>query len=291
MPASFVHLRVHTEYSLVNGTVRIKPLVKQVADAGMPAVAVTDQCNLFSMVKFYRAAMAHGVKPIIGVDVWIAEAGENVAPSKLVLLCKSRAGYLNLTRLVSRSYIEGQHRGMPTIEACWLDGHSDGLIALSGGMAGNIGRALLAGKPGLAAELLDEWQRLFPDSFYLELQRTGRSGEQEYLHKAVTLATQKDVPVVGRRCGDPALRSVRERDHQLSHRRLCSVLGGSRDEQSASGRSSGSAAEHEGMQVLLLGCSDQGDPLPELHLAAGLKSCCDGPTVVRPGPLAGGALR
>ncbi len=196
MPASFVHLRVHTEYSLVNGTVRIKPLVKQVADAGMPAVAVTDQCNLFSMVKFYRAAMAHGVKPIIGVDVWIAEAGENVAPSKLVLLCKSRAGYLNLTRLVSRSYIEGQHRGMPTIEACWLDGHSDGLIALSGGMAGNIGRALLAGKPGLAAELLDEWQRLFPDSFYLELQRTGRSGEQEYLHKAVTLATQKDVPVV-----------------------------------------------------------------------------------------------
>jgi DNA polymerase-3 subunit alpha len=196
MSASFVHLRVHTEYSLVNGTVRIKPLVKHVADAGMPAVAVTDQCNLFSMVKFYRAAMEQGVKPIVGVDVWIAEPGENAAPSRLVLLCKSHTGYQNLTRLVSRSYIEGQHRGMPMIERDWLEGNTEGLIALSGGMAGNIGRALLAGKPEQAVQLLDDWQRLFPDSFYLELQRTGRSGEQDYLHQAVQLAAQQDVPVV-----------------------------------------------------------------------------------------------
>ena len=196
MPAAFIHLRVHTEYSLVNGTVRIKPLVKSVADAGMPAVAVTDQCNLFAMVKFYRAAMAQGVKPIIGVDIWVAEAGENATPSRLVLLCKSRTGYLNLTRLVSRSYTQGQHRGLPMLEPEWFDGCTEGLIALSGGIAGNVGRALLANNDDQAARLLDAWLQLFPDSFYLELQRTGRAGEQHYLHKAVQLAAAMDVPVV-----------------------------------------------------------------------------------------------
>ncbi len=196
MPATFIHLHVHTEYSLVNGTVRIKPLVKSVGDAGMPAVAVTDQCNLFAMVKFYRAAMAQGVKPIIGVDVWVAEPGENATPSRLVLLCKSRTGYLNLTRLVSRSYTEGQHRGLPMLEPAWFEGCTQGLIALSGGIAGNVGRALLANNTDEATRLLDSWRQLFPDSFYLELQRTGRAGEQDYLHKAVALAAAMDVPVV-----------------------------------------------------------------------------------------------
>ncbi len=161
MQPAFVHLRVHTEYSLVNGTVRVKPLVKRVAEAGMPAVAVTDQCNLFSMVKFYRAAMAAGVKPIVGVDLWVADDDGSATPSRLVLLCKSRAGYLNLTRLVSRTYTEGQHRGIPVLERDWLQDHSDGLIALSGGVAGDIGQALLAAKPALAAERLAFWQQLF----------------------------------------------------------------------------------------------------------------------------------
>jgi len=196
MPASFVHLRVHTEYSLVNGTVRIRPLVHRVAGSGMPAVAVTDQSNLFAMVKFYRAAIAHGIKPLIGVDVWVADPDDGLPPTRLVLLCKSRAGYLNLTRLVSRSYTEGQQRGLPVIDHGWFEGASDGLIALSGGLSGNVGRALLAGKQDTARELLTRWLQLFPDSFYLELQRTGRAGEQDYLFKAVALATEFDVPVV-----------------------------------------------------------------------------------------------
>ena len=196
MQPAFVHLRLHTEYSLVNGTVRVKPLVKRVAEAGMPAVAVTDQCNLFSMVKFYRAAMAAGVKPVIGVDLWVADNSTGSSPTRLVLLCKSRSGYLNLTRLVSRTYIEGQHRGIPVLERDWLDGHSAGLIALSGGLSGDIGQALLADKPALAGELLAQWQRLFPDNFYLELQRTGRTGEEDYLHRAIDLAASAGVPVV-----------------------------------------------------------------------------------------------
>jgi DNA polymerase-3 subunit alpha len=196
MQPAFVHLHLHTEYSLVNGTVRIKSLVNQVADAGMPAVAVTDQSNMFSMVKFYRAAMAKGIKPIIGVDVRIADATGSRPPSRLVLLCKSRAGYLNLTRLVSRSYTEGQQRGIPMLEPGWFEGHSDGLIALSGGREGNVGHALTGNKMSLAADLLDDWMQIFPDSFYLELQRTGRPGEEDYLHKAVSLAGDKGVPVV-----------------------------------------------------------------------------------------------
>jgi DNA polymerase-3 subunit alpha len=133
MQGSFVHLHLHTEYSLVDGIVRIKPLVQAAAAAQMPAVAATDQSNLFAMVKFYRAAMAAGVKPIVGIDLWIANEQDLNQPNRLVLLCQDKTGYLNLTDLVSRSYIEGQHGGMPIVSKAWLAGRSEGLIALSAG--------------------------------------------------------------------------------------------------------------------------------------------------------------
>jgi DNA polymerase-3 subunit alpha len=196
MTPGFVHLHVHTEYSLVNGTVRIQPLVEAAAGMAMPAIAVTDQCNLFSMVKFYRAAMKAGVKPVIGVDLWVADAAGNGHPTRLVLLCRHHEGFLGLTRLVSRTYTEGQLRGLPMLDKSWLQGNTRGLIALSGGRSGDIGQALLGGRSAQAGALLDDWRRLFPDSFYLELQRTGRQGEEDYLHRAVTLAAAADVPVV-----------------------------------------------------------------------------------------------
>ncbi len=196
MGASFVHLHLHTEYSLVDGLVRIKPLVERAAEMGMPAVAVTDQSNLFGMVKFYRAAMAAGVKPIIGVDLWVYNEAEPAHPARLVLLCQNNEGYRNLTRLVSRTYLEGQQRGIPMLRKEWLKGESGGLIALSGGRAGDVGRALLGGHREQAQRQLRFWQELFPDSYYLELQRTGREGEEEYLHAAVELAIAEQVPVV-----------------------------------------------------------------------------------------------
>ncbi|MBL1261519.1 MAG: DNA polymerase III subunit alpha [Thiotrichaceae bacterium] len=196
MSPSFVHLHVHTDYSLVDGCVRIKPLVKAVAAAGMPAVAVTDQSNLFAMVKFYRAAISAGVKPIIGVDLWIQNPDDVNQPTKLVLLCQNHAGYLNLTRLISRSYIEGQHNGIPMIQQAWLAGENEGLIALSGGRNGDVGQALLAGNEEAAKQLLSAWRQLFDDRFYLELQRTGRENEEDYLHAAVALAVDADVAVV-----------------------------------------------------------------------------------------------
>ncbi len=196
MNPPFVHLRCHTEYSLVDGILRVRPLVDAVAEQGMPAVAVTDQSNLFSMVKFYRAAIARGVKPIIGVDVWLANEDEPTRPHRLVLLCQSNEGYRNLTQLVSRTYTEGQHRGIPILELAWLEGQTDGLIALSGGREGDVGRALLASDQERAWHCLAHWRHLFPDRYYLELQRTGRPGEEDYLHAAVALAAQAELPVV-----------------------------------------------------------------------------------------------
>ena len=194
MPAPFVHLRLHTEYSLVDGLIRIKSLVKQVAAAGMPAVAVTDMSNLFALIKFYKAALGVGIKPIIGVDAWVRRPDEPA--TRLTLLCQNLDGYRNLTRLVSRSYLDGQQRGIPTLDYGWLDGNTAGLIALSGGRDGEIGQALLNDRLEQAETWLAEGRRLFPERFYLEVQRTGRPQEEEYLEAVVALAEATGTPLV-----------------------------------------------------------------------------------------------
>ena len=193
----FVHLRLHTEYSLVDSVVRIPELITQVAAERMPAVAVTDQNNLFALVKFYKAALEKGVKPIVGVDLLIAEPGDRVAPTRIALLCQNEAGYRNLTRLVSRAYLEGQQRGAPRIDRSWLDARSTaGLIALSCGLDGDVGRALAAGKTADARRQLAEWRALFGDRYYLEVSRVGREGEETLLAATVELALAESVPIV-----------------------------------------------------------------------------------------------
>lgn len=214
----FVHLRVHTEYSLVDGLVRVKPLVKAAAAAGMPAVAVTDQSNLFAMVKFYKAAQGEGVKPIVGADLWIAGSQDGAPPTRLTLLCKDAEGYRNLSELISRSYIEGQHRGVPVLERDWLTGgHVKGLIALSGGREGDVGLALLGDNRDLAAQLITDWLRLFGDNYYLELTRSGREGEEGYLHAAVALAGMMNVPVVATN----DVRFLKPTDFEAHETRVC----------------------------------------------------------------------
>jgi len=192
----FIHLRVHTEYSLVDSMVRVKPLMSALAADHMPAAALTDQSNLFAMVKFTRAALAAGIKPIIGVDLWVRQEDEQGLPYRMVLLCKNREGYLNLSQLISRSYLEGQHGGVPMVQSAWVEEFSEGLIALSGGREGEVGRALLSGQKDLALERLTHWKSVFPDSFYLELVRTGRENEEAYIVEAVELALQTQTPVV-----------------------------------------------------------------------------------------------
>jgi DNA polymerase-3 subunit alpha len=192
----FVHLRLHTEYSLLDGIVRVPELMSAVSAAGMPAVALTDQSNLFAMVKFYKEALAAGVKPLIGVDAWIREAGER-APSRIVFLCQNLVGYRHLTQLVTRSFLEGQQRGAPMLERRWLQSDMlQGLIVLSGGAGGDIGQAIARGRDEEASRCLTAWQELCGDRFYLEVQRTGRAGEQVYADAVLDLAQERGVAAV-----------------------------------------------------------------------------------------------
>src|SRR6266436_9808810 len=197
MPHGFVHLRLHTEYSLSDSVVRVPELIAAVAAAGMPAVAVTDQVNLFAMVKFYREALRAGVKPLVGVDLLVREEGERQPPTRLTLLCQSPGGYRNLARLVSRAYLEGQERGTPCIERGWLSpAQLEGLIGLSCATEGDIGRALVNARERDAERLLAAWLALFPGRFYLELQRLGRPFEETYIAGALALAARCGAPVV-----------------------------------------------------------------------------------------------
>jgi DNA polymerase-3 subunit alpha len=190
-------LRVHTEFSLVDSVVRVPQLIEAVASAGMPAVALTDESNLFAMVKFYRAALARGVKPLIGVDLRLREPGERAQPTRLTLLCQNSVGYGNLTRLVTRAYLEGQDRGQPRIDRAWLTpATTSGLIALSGGLEGDVGRALANARLAEAERALEYWRALFGDRYYLELQRLGRAGDAEYVAAAVEIAARSGTPVV-----------------------------------------------------------------------------------------------
>jgi DNA polymerase-3 subunit alpha len=193
----FVHLHVHTEYSLVDSTVRIDALMQSCADDGMPAVALTDQNNLFAMVKFYRKALAAGVKPIIGADLRIANDDDPHRPTRLILLCQNNDGYRNLSRLLTRAFLEGQVRGEPLARREWLTTEScAGLIALSGGIHGDVGHALANGHDDAAARMLGEWQAIFGNRYYLELIRTSRAGEEEVVRASLKLASDSGVPVV-----------------------------------------------------------------------------------------------
>lgn len=196
MQPSFIHLRLHTEFSLVDGIVKIKPLVKRLAELNMPAVAVTDHVNLFSLVKFYKAAMGQGVKPIAGADVLIFNPDEPVMPYRLTLLVNNHAGYVTLTELISKAYQEGQHQDMPMLKPEWIAENHAGLIALSGAMNGDIGKALLAENKDTAKKLAEQWGVLFENSFYLELQRVGKPEEERYIAAAVDLALETGLPVV-----------------------------------------------------------------------------------------------
>ena len=192
---AFVHLHVHSEFSLLDSVLRVKPLVDAVRAADMPAMALTERCNLFSLVKFFRAALGAGVKPVIGAEIGLAEE-EGCAAASLVLLCQNVEGYRSLARLLSRAYREGQARGEPLVRREWVEAESEHLIALSAGLAGDVGQALAAGNRGRARAFAEHWRTHFPDRYYLELTRTGRPGEESHVAAAVELAAELDLPVV-----------------------------------------------------------------------------------------------
>ena len=193
---SFVHLRLHTEFSLIDGLLRVRPALERVAELGMPAVAITDHHNFFGLVKAYKAAADLGVKLIAGADVHLVDPLDQGRHHEFCLLAQNERGYRNLMLLLSRSYQQGQYLGRPRVEQDWIAEYAEGVIALSGGRRGDIGQALLNGREDDARAAIERWQHCFPDRFYLELQRTGRADEERYLHAAVDLASRYSCPVV-----------------------------------------------------------------------------------------------
>ncbi len=196
MSCSFVHLRLHTEFSLLDGLVRIKALVKKSAQMGMPAVAVSDQTNFYGLVKFFKAATGAGIKPVFACDFLVLEEPEEGAPHLITLFAQNDKGYRNITELISRAYQKGQHRGVAYVTRDWIAEFAEGVIALSGAKRGEIGKALVAGKAEQADELLNIWRAIFPDRYYLEIQRTYREYDEEHLHAAVALAERSACPLV-----------------------------------------------------------------------------------------------
>ncbi|MFE8149130.1 DNA polymerase III subunit alpha [Brenneria goodwinii] len=192
----FVHLRVHSDYSMIDGLAKVGPLVKKAAALGMPALAITDFTNLCGLVKFYGGAHGAGIKPIIGADFYVAseELGDELA--QLTILAMDNEGYQNLTLLISHAYQRGYGAEGPTIDRDWLIEYNTGLLLLSGARHGDTGKFLLRGNQVQVEQCLAFYRQHFPNRYYLELIRTGRQDEESYLHAAVELAIKHELPVV-----------------------------------------------------------------------------------------------
>jgi DNA polymerase-3 subunit alpha len=197
----FVHLRLHSEYSITDGLTRLDAAVARASEDRMPALALTDLANLFGMVKFYTGARGAGIKPIIGADIWVAEdeslEASRDGASRLLLLAKNRAGYLRLCELLTSAYLTPRRHGRAEVSrAAIANGDNRGLIALSGAQHGDVGLWLSAGKPEKAQACARARAKLFPDSYYLEVQRYGQPHQEALLGQTVALAGQLDLPIV-----------------------------------------------------------------------------------------------
>ena len=217
----FVHLRLHSEYSVVDGTVRIDDAVAAAAADGMPALALTDLANEFGLIKFYKAARARGVKPIAGCDVLLTNERERDAPLRALLLVASRSGYLRLCDWLTRAYRSNQHRGRAELRREWFAEGTDGLIALSGAREGDVGQALLQGDGAAAARAAREWAAWFPKRYYLELQRAGRPDDDALVAATAALALDAHLPVVATH----PVQFLRRDDFRAHEARVCIAEG------------------------------------------------------------------
>jgi DNA polymerase-3 subunit alpha len=218
----FVHLRLHTEFSVTDGIVRVDEVVAAAAANGMPALAITDIGNLFGAVKFFQRARGRGVQPIIGCEVVIENEKNRDAASRMVLLARNEAGYLNLCQLLTRAYRENLWRGRAELKRQWLSPDTtDGLIALSGADAGDVGQALLQGDTRRAIQAANDWARDFPDAYYLEIQRAARAGDEPHVAAALNLAGVTGLPVVATH---PVQFMARE-DFKAHEARVCIARG------------------------------------------------------------------
>ena len=192
----FVHLRVHSDFSMVDGLAKTKPIVAKAQELEMPALAITDQMNFCGLVRFYGATHNAGIKPIVGADFWLRSPEFPDEPCRITILAKDNDGYKNITLLISEAYQRGHVFHRPVIDREWLVNHKEGLIILSGAKDGDLGKALLKGNPGVIESVVSFYKQHFSDHYYLELVRTNRPLEEDYLHMAVELAAKEQLPVV-----------------------------------------------------------------------------------------------
>ena len=197
---SFVHLRCHSEYSIVDGIVRISDYVNAAKKDGMPALALTDLSNLFGAIKFYKVARKQGIKAIIGADVWLENSKSPQQPTRALLLVQNLAGYTLLCELLSKAYLENQTRGRPELKPEWFQANSEGLILLSGNNESDIGQALAQNNAIFATKLAKRWSELFPNRFYLEVQRVADaaqvSRQEATVQQVLSIASTLSLPVV-----------------------------------------------------------------------------------------------
>lgn len=193
----FAHLRLHTEFSVVDSTTRIDDIAKAAAKDGQPALAITDLNNLFGAIKFYKEARGKGVKPVIGVEIILEGLGQDpLATSRMLLLAQNKQGYLNLSEILARAWTSNVHKAQAVVKLAWLKELNEGLIVLSGAQAGAVGQALVQGDMGRAHDLAIQLSTTFPHRFYLELQRAGRPDDEAHVTAAVQLAARLKLPVV-----------------------------------------------------------------------------------------------
>jgi DNA polymerase-3 subunit alpha len=218
---NFVHLRLHSEYSIVDGAVRIDDAITAVVKDQMGALALTDLSNVFGLVKFYQAARKEGIKPIIGSDVWITNTEDRDKPFRLQLLVKNHQGYLNLCELLTKASLTNQFKGRSEVDETWFKHHAEGLIALSGARLGDVGQYLLAGQHAEATACAKKWANYFKDSFYIELQRAGHPQDEAHLHEAVHLANELQLPVVATH----SIQFMKPSDFRAHEARVCIAEG------------------------------------------------------------------
>ncbi len=214
----FVHLRLHTEFSVVDGTNRIDEIVRAAAADGQPALAITDLGNLFGAIKFYQSARGQGVKPLIGAEIVVEGLGKDAGVlSRMILLVQGRQGYLNLCELLARAWTRNVVKAQAVVRLEWLKELSDGLILLSGAQAGPVGQALVQGDARRAADLALQLASIFPHRFYLELQRAGRPDDAAQVAGAVQLAARLKLPVVATQ----PVQFLQPEDYEAHEARVC----------------------------------------------------------------------
>ncbi len=222
MPPSFVHLRLHSEYSVTDGTVRVDDAVALAVADGMPALGLSDLNNTFAWVKFYRAARTKGIKPVFGVDAWVANPKDAQRPSRLLLLVRHVEGYRRLCEVLTRAYRDGMRRGRAEIDSRWLAGEDNrGLLALSGGFQGDVAQSILSGNLGQARQQAEAWLRAFPEGYYLELQRYGRPETEALIDGLLEIGADLGIPSVATH----PIQFARAEDFKAHEARVCIAQG------------------------------------------------------------------